>query len=97
MNGSTIYTIGTALNRAHANHLRVEVLAEGQWLSGLVLAVDGHGVVLSDDDLGHSVIRMESVAAVRVLNAAGTAPRTAPAGTAAPETTSTVGTALVAS
>ena len=96
MNGSTIYTIGTALNRAHANHLRVEVLAEGQWLNGLVLAVDGHGVVLSDDDLGHSVIRMESVAAVRVLNAAG-APRTAPAGSTAPETTSTVGTALVAS
>ena len=95
MNGSTIYTIGTALNRAHANHLPVEVLAEGQWLSGLVLAVDGHGVVLSDDDMGHSVIRMESVAAVRVLNAG--APRTAPAGPATSEDTPTVGTALVAS
>ena len=93
MNGSTIYTIGTALNRAHANHLRVEVLAEGQWLAGLVLAVDGHGVVLTDDDMGHSVIRMESVAAVRVLSAAPAA-RTAPAGPEAPLTSTT---ALVAS
>ncbi len=94
MNGSTIYTIGTALNRAHANDLKVEVLAEGQWLAGHVLAVDGHGVVLSDDDLGHSVIRMESVAAVRVLS--GPAPRTAPA-PSEQDAPLTVTTALVAS
>ena len=56
---STIYTIGTALNRAHDNDLTVQVLVEGQWMSGQVLAVDGH-----------AVIRMGSVSAVRVFAAA---------------------------
>ena len=70
MNDSTIYTIGTALNRAHDNDIAVEVLVEGQWLGGHVVAVDGHGVVLSGDDLEHAVVRMDSVAAVRVLSAA---------------------------
>ncbi len=63
---STIYTIGTALNRAHDNDLTVQVLVEGQWMSGQVLAVDGHGVVLDSADDGHAVIRMGSVSAVRV-------------------------------
>lgn len=68
MNSSTIYTIGTALNRAHQLGLTVEVLVEGQWLAGSVIAVDGHGVVLTDRDLDHSVVRLEQVAAVRVLS-----------------------------
>jgi sRNA-binding regulator protein Hfq len=63
---STIYTIGTALNRAHDNDMSVQVLVEGQWMSGQVLAVDGHGVVLDSADGEHAVIRMGSVAAVRV-------------------------------
>jgi hypothetical protein len=64
--GSTIYTIGTALNRAHDNDMSVELLVEGQWMSGHVLAVDGHGVVLDSADGEHAVIRMGSVSAVRV-------------------------------
>ena len=64
-----IHTIGTALNRAQDNQLGVQVLVEGQWLGGRVLAVDGHGVVI-DSATGHAsehaVIRMDSVAAVRV-------------------------------
>ena len=43
---SVLYTIGTALNRAHDNDVPVQILVEGQWLSGRVAAVDGHGVVL---------------------------------------------------
>ena len=43
---SMIYTIGTALNRAQDNALGVQILVEGQWLGGQVLAVDGHGVVI---------------------------------------------------
>jgi hypothetical protein len=35
-----------------------------------VLAIDGFGVVLADDELDHSVVRMESVSAVRILSAA---------------------------
>lgn len=72
-----IYTIGTALNRAHDNDVPVQLLVEGQWLSGHVLAVDGFGVVLCSDDREHAVVRMESVAAVRVLSPApGRAPIT---------------------
>jgi len=68
MSSSTIYTIGTALNRAHQLDLTVEVLVEGQWLAGSVIAIDGHGVVLTDRDLDHSVVRLEQISAVRVLS-----------------------------
>jgi hypothetical protein len=64
---STIYTIGTALNRAQDNDATVQVLVEGQWLTGSVVAVDGHGVVLQTTELEHAVIRMGSVAAVRIF------------------------------
>lgn len=63
---STIYTIGTALNRAHDNDLPVQILVEGQWMGGQVLAVDGHGLVLDSADGEHAVVRMGSVSAVRV-------------------------------
>lgn len=67
---SVLYTIGTALNRAHDNNVAVQILVEGQWLAGRVAAVDGHGVVLHSDDAEHAVIRMGSVSAVRVFAAA---------------------------
>jgi hypothetical protein len=63
---STLYTIGTALRRAQDNDLQVALLVEGQWLRGGVAAVDGHGVILELDDQEHSVVRLESIAAVRV-------------------------------
>ena len=66
---SVLYTIGTALGRALDNDVAVQILVEGQWLSGRVAAVDGHGVVLHSDDSDHSVIRMGSVSAVRVFTA----------------------------
>ena len=77
---SVLYTIGTALNRAHDNNVDVQILVEGQWLTGRVAAVDGHGVVLHSEcgrapednamSAEHSVIRMGSVSAVRVFAAA---------------------------
>ncbi len=67
MSSSILYTIGTALNRAHENDVAVQVLVEGQWLSGRVAAVDGHGLVLHSDELEHSVVRIENVAAVRIF------------------------------
>ena len=70
MSDSTIYTIGTVLRRAHDNDLPVDVLAEGHWLAGRVLALDGHGVVLTNDELGYAVIRLTSVSAVRVIDPA---------------------------
>jgi len=63
---STIYSMGTALDRARENGLVVEVLVGGAWLSGRVAASDGHGVVLETSDHEHVVARLESVVAVRV-------------------------------
>jgi hypothetical protein len=60
------YTIGTALNRAREGSLLVQLLVEGHWLEGLVVANDGHGVVLENGTDEHCVIRLERVSAVRV-------------------------------
>ena len=73
---SVLYTIGTALGRAHDNGVDVEVLVEGQWIAGRVVAVDGHGVVLAAPpapEVGtgeHSVVKMTCIAAVRLFGAA---------------------------
>jgi hypothetical protein len=67
---STIYTIGTALTRAHDREVPVDVLVAGQWIHGNVSAVDGHGVVLECDDGGIAMIRMENIAVVLVRQAA---------------------------
>ena len=67
---STLYTIGTALNRACDNAVPVHVLVEGEWLSGQVVAVDGFGVVLSSAESEHAVIRVEAVSAVRIGSSA---------------------------
>ncbi len=69
-NSSVLYTIGTALNRAHDHDAPVQILVEGQWLAGNVVAIDGHGVVLTGDDLEHSMIRMGSISAVRIFSPA---------------------------
>ncbi|KRF36718.1 hypothetical protein [Nocardioides sp. Soil805] len=70
MRTSTIYTIGTALTRAQGSDVTVDVLVTGQWLHGHVSAVDGHGLVLHGDDDVLSVLRMDSISAVQVRQAA---------------------------
>ena len=72
MSDSTLYTIGTALGRAKDQGLTVQVLVEGQWLDGRVAATDGHGLVLAAEGFEQSVIRMQSISAVRVFSAAPT-------------------------
>ncbi|HEX6248727.1 MAG TPA: hypothetical protein VFZ64_12725 [Nocardioidaceae bacterium] len=67
---STIYTIGTALNRAHDSGAAVQVLVEGTWVEGHVVAVDGFGVVLESGSDEHSVVRVESIAAVTIRSSA---------------------------
>jgi len=69
-NSSTIYTMGTALSRAEQLGVRVEVLVGGQWLAGYIVANDGVGLVLNSDGEEHSVVRIESIFAVRVLTPA---------------------------
>jgi hypothetical protein len=73
MHGSTIFTIGTALRRAESNNMPVEVLVQGHWLSGLVAGLDGHGLVLSTHT-EHSVVRLESIIAVRIPDTVPDAP-----------------------
>lgn len=63
---STLYTIGTALSRAKDHEVVVRVLVAGQWIEGLVSAVDGHGVVLTGSGTDHHVVRINDIAAVRV-------------------------------
>jgi sRNA-binding regulator protein Hfq len=60
------FTIGTALQDARDNQFPVELLVEGHWINGEVAAVDGFGVVLSRKSTQHSVIRIESIAAINV-------------------------------
>ena len=63
---SMMYTIGTALERAREAGSTVEVLVDNHWLSGLVVAADGIGVVLDNCGEEHCVVRLECIAAVRV-------------------------------
>lgn len=67
---STVYTIGTALRRAEDADIPVELLLSGQWLGGKITAQDGYGVVLHSNDGQLSIIRLASVDAVRVGDAA---------------------------
>jgi len=60
------FTIGTALVDARDHKYHVELLVEGHWIHGEVAAVDGFGVVLSRESTQHSVIRLESIAAINV-------------------------------
>jgi hypothetical protein len=78
MNGSTILTIGTALSRAEQAGAPVFALVQGQWISGRVLGIDGHGVVLRNADGESAVLRLEHVAAVRIDEAAVADPQEQP-------------------
>ena len=81
MSDSMLYTIGTALSRAKDQDLTVQVLVEGQWLDGRVAAADGHGLVLAADGFEQSVVRMQSISAVRVFSAEPTRAHAYPADT----------------
>ena len=63
---STLYTIGTALNMARDHDVPVKVLVSGHWLEGKVIAIDGHGLVLTSGGQDHSVVRMQDISVVQV-------------------------------
>lgn len=64
---SMLYTMGTALNRAADLGFDVQVLVEGQWLEGRIAAQDGTGLVLEHDHIQHSVVKMDRIAAVKIM------------------------------
>lgn len=72
MQTSMLYTIGTALDRAHQEGSSVDLLVEGAWVTGRVVASDSQGVVL-EDGATHVVVRLDRIAVVRVQGV-GSAP-----------------------
>lgn len=62
---SMIYTVGMALNRAYDDACEVDVLADGEWLSGAVALHDGTSVVLARED-EHSIVLVSKIEALRV-------------------------------
>ncbi len=67
MSGSLLFTIGTALNRAHQEGMAVQVLVEGQWIDGQVAWQDAQGILLVTDMDEHAIVRLASISAVKVL------------------------------
>lgn len=63
---SMLFTIGTALDRARQQGQSVDLLVEGAWVTGYVLATDGQGVVLQDG-ASQVIVRLDRIALVRVL------------------------------
>lgn len=66
-NGSTILTVGTLLSRAQDQGMRVRALVQGEWLEGVPVASDSHGVVLDDPEEGQYLIRLEAVMAIHYV------------------------------
>jgi hypothetical protein len=60
---STLYTVGTLLSRACDAAMPVRVLVEGNWLDGVPVSYDGHGVLL-DSLHGQFLVRVESISVV---------------------------------
>ncbi|WP_104106715.1 hypothetical protein [Nocardioides sp. 616] len=65
--GSTIFTVGTLLNRAQDQGMPVRTLVQGNWLEGVPVASDSHGVVLDNPDEGQYLIRLDAITAVVYL------------------------------
>jgi len=75
MSGSLLFTIGTALSRAHQDGLTVHVLVEGEWIGGQVAWQDGQGVLIVTETDEHAVVRLSSISAIKVLAASPVMPQ----------------------
>lgn len=63
---TTILTVGSALRHAQDLGVPVHVLVGMTWLDGVVVDVDGEGVVLSSPTGESLVVRIAGITAVRV-------------------------------
>lgn len=66
---SAMFSVGTLLRHAEDKGAHVRVLVQGAWLEGRVLGCDGLGAVLDDGQGEQALVRLESVAAVRFVQA----------------------------
>lgn len=65
---SMLYTMGMAIGRAADLGFDVAVLVDGHWMEGRIAAQDGVGLVLEHDEAQHSVVKMDRIAAVRIMS-----------------------------
>jgi hypothetical protein len=65
---SMLYTMGMAINRAQDLGFDVAVLVDGHWMEGRIAAQDGVGLVLEHESAEHSVVKMDRIAAVRIMS-----------------------------
>lgn len=76
MSGSATMTVGSTLRYAEDDGSTVEVLVEGQWLSGGIAGLDGDGVMLATGEIS-TLVRLSAISVVRVHAGAQAAPATA--------------------
>jgi hypothetical protein len=65
---SMLYTMGMAISRAQDLGFDIAVLVDGQWMEGRVAAQDGVGLVLEHETAEHSVVKMDRIAAVKIMS-----------------------------
>ncbi len=65
---SMLYTMGMAISRAQDLGYDVAVLVDGHWVEGRIAASDGVGLVLEHGANEHSVVRIERIAAVKIMS-----------------------------
>ena len=66
---SAIFSVGTLLRHAEDTGTPVRVLVQGSWLEGRVIGCDGLGAVLDEENGDQSLVRLDSVVAVRFSRA----------------------------
>ncbi len=76
--GSTIFTVGTLLNRAQDQGIPVRVLVEGVWIEGVPVASDGHGVIIDHEVDGQYLVRTTAITVVLYVRPDDEAPEPRP-------------------
>jgi hypothetical protein len=66
---SAMFSVGTLLRHAEDKGAHVRVLVQGRWLEGRVIGCDGLGAVLDDGEGEQALVRLESVVAVKFVQA----------------------------
>jgi hypothetical protein len=61
-----LLTIGQALDRAKDDGLAVRMHIGGEWITGLVLNSDGHGVAVMEGNGDLCVVRQDTITCVRL-------------------------------
>ncbi|MCW2868521.1 MAG: hypothetical protein JWR20_2709 [Marmoricola sp.] len=61
-----VLSVGQALDRAREEALVVRLQVGGEWLTGRVVACDGHGVAFEESDGVLVVVRADAVLGVRL-------------------------------